>query len=431
MVSNYVLILVLALPLALSILRMRGMDVAAFTLNSGGNSLSLMSASVVCGNIGVGTFVAIFLFTKASPVIGISIAIAYALGLLICAALAARIHAISAKFGAFGLVDLVVATHEVRQPLLVWLPVAMVFILRIMVQLTALALLVSEALALDPLVALGCATLFAGTYVAIGGYRAATETDMVHAAVIVGVVVLAALSMPWGAGDISSRQEGLLDLGPYTPMLLIGIFVFLPFSPVLAIDNWQRIATAGSARTATAAFLIGAIICAFCYATIVMAALTPGSPEDALSAFRALMPSQAPWLADILFASAVLSTIDTFMMPLTTTFARLGLTLAKLRLLVIGLFALVATLAAITGDILANVIAAFNSLAVFLPALFGAFFLDKPRAEAAIVSMIAGVLASLLLTTIDVNSSAPIGFLLSALTYWLVHRMRQDQGAGP
>jgi solute:Na+ symporter, SSS family len=423
MLSNVVLIMVMVVPLAVAVLRARGMDVAVFTLNAGGNSLPLMVASVVSGNIGVGTFVAIFLFTTASPVIGVSIAIAYTLGLLICAATASRIHATSARFQAFGLVDLIVATHRVRQPIFVWLPIAAVFILRIMVQLSALALIMAQAVALPPMLALGVATIFAGAYVAIGGYRAATETDLLHAIVIVGLMVLAATGLitllDTAAVDVT---RSFFDFGPYTPMLLVGIFLFLPFSPVLAIDNWQRVATASSAQTAARAFLIGALICGLCYATIAAAALSSGAPDDALAAFRMLMPAVAPWLADILFASAVLSTIDTFMMPLTTTFARQGLSLGRLRALVIALFALVAALALFTGNILANVIAAFNSLAVLLPAVFGAFVLKNPRSDAAIASITIGVLASLVLTTIDVNSAAPLGFLLSAATYWLAHR---------
>lgn len=416
--SGIVLAAVLILPVVIAVARSRQMDVPAFVFNAGRNSLVEITASVVCGNIGIGTFVAIFLFTQASPVIGISIAGAYTMGLLLCAVFARRIHEASAHAGAYGLVDLIVATHSVRHPLLVWLPVAVVFILRIMVQLAALALILAEAFGLSPIAALTAATIFSGCYVVIGGYKAATETDIFHATVILSLLLYVAATMPVGPG----AEREFLDLGPYTPVLLVGIFLFLPFSAVLGIDNWQRIATAKNAAVATKAYTIGAVVCGLSYATIAAVALLPDAQTDVLASFRALMPSGAPWLADVLFACAIISTIDTFMVPLTTTFARRGLTLGQLRLLVVALFALVAVLTGIMGDLLSNIIAAFNSLAVFLPAVFGALLLRDPKPEAAISSMVIGVTVSLLLTTIDINSAAPVGFVVSAMVYWLVQR---------
>lgn len=418
MLLGIVLAAVLILPIVIVVTRSRQMDVPAFVFNSGRNSLPEITASVVCGNIGIGTFVAIFLFTQASAVIGISIAGAYTMGLLLCAVLARRIHQASAHAGAYGLVDLIVATHSVRHPLLVWLPVVVVFILRIMVQLAALALILAGAFGLSPIAALAAATVFSGCYVVIGGYKAATETDIFHATVIVSLLLYVAAAMP-ASLDIERK---FFDLGPYTPVLLVGIFLFLPFSAVLGIDNWQRIATAKSAEVARKAYSIGTVICGLSYATITAVALLPGTQADVLASFRVLMPSGAPWLADVLFASAIISTIDTFMMPLTTTFARRGLTLGQLRLLVAALFVLAAVLTGIMGDLLSNVIAAFNSLAVFLPAVFGALLLRDPKPEAAITSMIIGVTVSMLLTTIDINSAAPIGFATSATVYWLIHR---------
>ena len=416
--SGIVLAAVLILPIVIAVTRSRQMDVPAFVFNAGRNSLAAITASVVCGNIGIGTFAAIFLFTQASPVIGVSIVVAYTIGLLLCAVLARRIHNASARAGVYGLVDLIVATHGVRHPLLVWLPVAVVFILRIMVQLAALALILAGAFDLSPIAALAAATVFSGCYVVIGGYKAATETDIFHATVIISLLLYVAATMPVG---LDAERE-FLDLGPYTLVLLVGILLFLPFSAVLGIDNWQRIATAKSAEIATKAYTIGAVVCGLSYTTIAAVALIPDAQADVLASFRALMPSSAPWLADLLFACAIISTIDTFMVPLTTTVARRGLTVGQLRLLVAGLFALVAVLTGIMGDLLSNIIAAFNSLAVFLPAVFGALLLRDPKPEAAIASMVIGVTVSLLLTTIDINSAAPVGFAVSAMVYWLVQR---------
>lgn len=220
-----------------------------------------------------------------------------------------------------------------------------------------------------------------------------------------------------GGGDAAIAESVI-----YERLCLVGIFLFLPFSAVLGIDNWQRISTAETAPVARRAYLIGALVCGLIYAMIAFAALLPGAQDDVLASFRDLMPGGAPWLADILFASAIVSSIDTFMVPLTSTFARKGLALRQLRLLIVGLFLVVAVLAGLVGDILSSVIAAFNSLVVFLPAVYGAMVLREPRQEAAIASMIAGVAVTLLLTTIDQNSAAPIGFAVSAMVYWLIQR---------
>jgi SSS family solute:Na+ symporter len=423
MASGIVLATVLILPVVIALARSRRMDVAAFVFNAGHNSETRITASVICGNIGIGTFVAIFLFTRASPIIGISIAAAYTMGLVLCAIVARRIHEASARVGAHGLVDLIVETHNVKKPLLIWLPVAVVFMLRIMVQLAALALILAEAFGLPSTTALAAATLFSGCYVVIGGYRAATETDILHAAVILALMLFIGLSMPAGIG----ADRELFDLGPYAPILLVGIFLFLPFSAVLGIDNWQRIATATTAAAATRTYVVGAVVCGATYATIVAVALLPDAQTDVLGSFRALMPTAAPWLADLLFACAIISTIDTFMVPLTTTFARQGMTLGQLRLLVGALFGVVAVLTGLMGDLLTNIIAAFNSLAVFLPAVCGALLLRHPRPGAAIASMSVGVSFSLILTAIDVNSAAPVGFVMSAVIYWMLQRSTAGQ----
>lgn len=394
------------------------MDVDAFVFNAGRNSLAKATASVICSNVGIGTFVAIFLFARASPVVGISIVLAGTLGLLLCAILARRIHEISRRTGAYGLVDLIIVTHGVRNPVLVWLPVAAVFVLRIMIQLIALALILGEAFDLSPAAALAASTLFSGVFVMIGGYKAATEVDLFHAAVILALMACVALALP----SAGFAERDLIDLGPYAPILLVGVFVFLPFSAVLGIDNWQRISTAQSAGVARQAYLWGTLVCGLIYATIAAAALLPGASDDVLASFRGLMPAAAPWLADILFACAIVSSIDTFMMPLVSTFARHGMGLGQLRMLVTGLFVVVAVLAAFVGDILSSVIAAFNSLAVFLPAVAGAFLLDNPKPRAATLSMMLGVATTLALTAVDPDSAAPIGFAVSASVYWLAQR---------
>lgn len=416
--NSFAVLVILAVPAIFAILRAKDIAVSAFAYNAEKNSLLRVSASAVCGNVGVGTFVVYYLLTRASPVIGISAALAGMIGLLLCAVLARRLHALSRRTGTYGLVDLIVATHGVTRPLFIWVPVAVVFMMRILVQLSALALILSEFLEISFLAALILGTLVSSLYVIAGGYKAATETDLFHAAVIVVLSVLAFAALP----PFEAAERAFLDLGPYSPAILVGIFLFLPFSTIMGIDNWQRIATAHSPSVAANAYLIATAICGFVYLLVVATALLPDAQDDVLTAFRGLMPLGAPWLADILIVSAIVSSVDTFSVPLVSTFARQGLSLARLRLVIAGIFTVVAIAAALLGDILAGVIAAFNSLAVFLPAVIGAIALRNPRAEAAIASMGIGVIAVLCLSAMDQNSAAPVGFLLSTLIYWRVNR---------
>lgn len=417
MFESATLLLVLLTPLAIAILRSRRTTVADFVLNSNRSSLLQTIASIVGGNVGIGTFIAIFLFSNASPLIGISLAVTYTAGLLLCALVAPRVHRASRDNDAFGLVDFIASAHGIGNPALIWLPVAVVFMLRTVVQVMALAAIVGAVFQLPFAQALGLSALLASTYVVVGGYKAATETDIFQVAIIVTVMVLALFGLTFEF----DRERDYLDLGPYKPILLLGIFLFIPLSPILAVDNWQRIATAPSPLVARRAYMIAALICGAIYTIIVMVALQTGPATDVLERFRNLMPGGQRWLADAMFAACIMSSIDTFVMPLVTTFARKGLSLRSLRALVAGLFLVVATVALAIGDILSGIIAAFNSLTVFLPAVLGALLLRKPSPRAAVSSLCLGVVSTLLLSAVDINSAALAGFLLSAATYGLIH----------
>jgi len=411
------LLVVLLVPIAVAVARSRGTTVSDFVFNSNRSSVPQTVASIVGGNVGIGTFIAIFLFSEASPLIGISLAVSYTAGLLLCALLAPWVHRASRSRDAFGLIDFIVVTHRVDNPAFIWLPVAMVFILRTVVQLMALSAILASAFNQPFAEALAAAALLSGIYVVIGGYKAATETDVFQVSVIVMAMCLAFLGLSL---DLEQERD-YLDLGPYRPVLLVGVFLFIPLSPILAVDNWQRIATSRSPAVARQSYFVAALICGAIYATIVLAALDTASAPDVLETFRQLMPDGMPWLADMMFAACIMSSIDTFVMPLVTSFARRGASLLALRLLVIAIFVVISGLALALGDILSGIIAAFNTLTVFLPAVVGALLLKNPSARAATASLGLGVIATLILSIVDINSAAVAGFSFSAATYVFFH----------
>ena len=414
-----------------------------FLLDDGNTSFVALVASAVCSNIGIGSFVAIFLFSSQSVLVGTSVVAAYTLGLILCGLLAPKIHDLGRHYGWYGLVDLIVGSHNVSRALFIWLPVAFVFILRAAVQFSALALLLSQLLTISFLASLIVTSLIIGSYIAFGGYRAATQTDIYYGAIILALSALLAAGLFLSGGSSGDtqltalEQKNWLDLGSYEPFFLIGIWLFLPFSPLLAIDNWQRIATARTAKTARYGYWITAVICGLIYALIVVVGLIASVTENngeathsVFESFRALMPSQAPWLADILFITAIVSSIDTFVMPLVTGLGRYCSKLYQLRFAALLLTLCAASLAYLFGSVLDTVIAAFNSLVIFLPPIIDASILRQPKPAAALSSILIGTFGATAFTLIDPQVAGLAGFVFSSVVYALAHWQAGQSASG-
>ncbi len=79
------------------------------------------------------------------------------------------------------------------------------------------------------------------------------------------------------------------------------------------------------------------------------------------------------------------------------------------------------------ADVLNSIISAFSSLAVFLPVVWASVRGRRVSAPAAIVSLNVGIAVTVLLTTVDLNSAALAGCLLSWLLYETVSRFAPGQ----
>ncbi|MBN9672154.1 hypothetical protein [Roseibium aggregatum] len=412
--SMLAIAIVLLLPLLASLAvqrRFRGDDpIGAFVSNKGGNGFLATAAGAICGNIGIGTFVALFLFASQSPVIGFSIAASYALGLILCALMAPLIRRRAAAVGAIGLIDLIARSHETRGNWLTWLPIAVVFILRSAVQLSALGVIAASLFAgQTALATIVCAAVLTG-YLLVGGYRAAVTTDILQSAIILGAVAVAALGLP----QLSGASVDFLQIEPFQPTILIGIWLLLPWSAVLAVDNWQRVTVASSDRVAVASYLGAAVVCGACYAMISLAGYWSGG-GSVFDTFSGLMPPGAAWSATAMFTACIMSSIDTFVMPLTVALG--DRRLSALRWIILCLMVLVTMTALAFGDVLSNVIAAFNSLTVFLPAALGALYLKRKTRWGAVASMCSGLVVALCLTLVDINIAALLGFVVATVVY--------------
>jgi Na+/proline symporter len=420
--SQIVVLLGLVLPVVYAVLRLGVLRREDYLYLSGRTPFVQTLASIVCGNIGIGAFVALFVFTAASPVIGFVVVFSYCAGLVLCGLLAPRIHAAARATGSYGLIDWLVSAHGLRRVGPVWLPVAVVFGLRTVVQLLALTLILDVTFPLSPPMALALATLVVGSYTAIGGYRVATETDLPQALVILAGMGAIALVLILDGGGLPADAPHPLEFGPYAPGFALAILVFLPFSAVLAIDNWQRIATSDTAGHARSAYCWAALICAPVFLTCAWVGWISGAPggvgmADILMTFRTLMPFGWAWLADLTIMLAVMSSIDTFVMPLITPMARTSLRMWQIRASVLLVFAGLGGVAWVMGDVVVSIISAFNTLVVFLPAVFGALVLKDRAPLATAASMSLGVALTLILSVVALQAAAVTGFAASALIY--------------
>jgi solute:Na+ symporter, SSS family len=421
-VNQIVVSLGLLLPIGYALLRVGVLRREDYLYHAGRTPFVQTLASIICGNIGIGTFVALFLFTAQSPLTGFVILLAYCLGLVLCGLFAPRIHAAARATGSYGLIDWLVTVHRPKWLGLVWFPVAVVFGLRTVIQLLALALILDVTFPLSPPLCLALATLVVGTYTAIGGYRVATETDLPQAIVILIGMGAIGWALIGDGRAIPGDAPLWWELGPYAPGFLVAIMLFLPFSAVLAIDNWQRIATSDTAGNARIAYFVAAVICAPVFVTCAWVGWISGAPggvdmAEVITTFRTLMPYGWSWLADLTIMLAVMSSIDTFVMPLITPMARTRLRMWQIRASVVLVFVALGGVAWIMGDVVVSIISAFNTLVVFLPAVFGALVLRDRAPLATALSMSLGVALTLALSVVALQQAAVIGFVVSTAIY--------------
>lgn len=383
-----------------------------FLTNEGGNGLVATLAGAVAGNIGIGSFLALFLFANQAPVIAFSVVGAYSLGLLLCAVMAPLIRRRAEANEAVGLVDLMARTHRTERLIWIWIPMAFVFVLRSAVQLGALGLIAAPVFGNAPSLAIVASAVFIAGYLLLGGYRAAVQTDIVQAGLIVICGAVLALGLPSLEGDAAP----FLSFGQYEPAILVGIWLFIPWSALLAVDNWQRITIAGSTRVAQTSYAMAALVCGSLLLLMAYAGYWAPDGADMYGTFTLLAPTGMAWIATIMFVACIMSSIDTFIMPLVSTVDR-SMPMRRIRLVIMTLVGLTALTAIFFSDTLDTIIAAFNSLAVFLPAAFGTLFLRAPRAKAAIGSMYVGLISVITLSSVSQSVASLVGFALAAVVY--------------
>ncbi|SFR36326.1 Na+/proline symporter [Yoonia tamlensis] len=408
---------VLLVPLVMSAwdyLRRGGIvDAGQFALNSGGNGWVCTTAGAISGNVGVGTFLALFLFSQNSPIIGFAIALAYTSGLFLCAALAPILHARGEHFGIVGLVDLITKSHGLRHQSLIWMPLAIVFVLRSAVQIGALGLLVQASLPGQYTVAVVICTAVLGLYLVIGGYQAAVQSDVFQAAVLLGAIGFVALNLTVP----TTPTAPVITFGTHHPAILIGICLFIPFSALLAVDNWQRITIAQTPQIARQSYVVAGIVCGFIYGVICLVGYFASPAQTMQAAFEMMLPAGMGWVVIAMLTACIMSSVDTFIMPLTNGLGP-NLSIKRMRFIVVALLTITAVVSILMGDLINQVITAFNTLSVFLPVALGSLFLKAPGARAAFISMNAGVFSALFVNFFAQDFATIVGFMVASISYY-------------
>lgn len=134
------------------------------------------------------------------------------------------------------------------------------------------------------------------------------------------------------------------------------------------------------------------------------------------TSFQNLVPTGMGWVVAAMLTACIMSSVDTFIMPLANGLGR-NLQIRQLRIVITLLLVTSAIVTIAMGDLLSKVIAAFNTLSVFLPAAMAALFATAPSARAAIVSMNAGLITALSLSFIIPDIAALFGFIAALIGY--------------
>jgi Na+/proline symporter len=383
------------LIISYSYLRSRGLTQSDFLYNARKTGTSSTFLSVVAGNIGAGTIYGLYTFGTTKPLLAISIALSYSTGLAVAGLLSSTIRRATENVKEASLIGFLAERHGVSEKKwLLWLSMGTVFLIQLSVELIAVADVIRHVFQLNGILSLFVASATIGSYLIIGGYRSATVTAQIQAPLVTAMLLTIAVGV-WIAFNASNSANYLLHNTDYFESVA-AVFLITP-TVFLSIDNWHRIIAAGSNRSAKVGFLVAAILCGACYLTVVFAAIQSQKiiPIEGLTSF---VSDKIAWLIPVIIMIAIFSTMDTAIPPLVAAIPGSNKGLARARLYTLGILIIITVLASLFGSILQGIIAAFSSLAVFLPATTYAIFHKNLPSAAVLYGIPISVVAAIVMT---------------------------------
>ncbi|MEM0940491.1 MAG: sodium:solute symporter family protein [Bacteroidota bacterium] len=267
-------------------------------------------------------------------------------------------------------------------------------------------------------------------YITASGFNAVIKTDIVQYFILLLLVVLS-LSLFANSGEIDPKNLSLMAANP------VDIITFLVYGLVvitIGAEVWQRIYAAKDIKTIKKSLIWSGVFTVIIFSFIVLMGLFAQTrfpdavPEKALAlGFSSLLPNYLKGIGLVVLFAAIMSSLDTFLFVLSTSVSKDFISKSK-RLsqykfvtnpqvisVVIGIIGIVLAL------ILDSIVSVLLSVAgiyfvLFAPIIFS--FRFNLKKEAVILSLIGGVLVSILafiilgITTETALLSFPASFVL-------------------
>jgi len=351
-----------------SVYRSIGIQLPQFLYNAKSTTARSTFPSVIAGNIGAGTIYGLYIFATKQPLFAISIAVSYVIGLMLAGLLAERIRHACNDVKEVSLIGFIAERHGIadQKIWIIWVSVSVVFLLQLAVEFLAVGDVVSYVFGIAKSESLLIVAGTVASYLVVGGYKSTTVSAHLQAPLVVGTLALIGFFiLPVITHEPVVTLRVLSDTDRLLP---VGAFFLIAPAVFLSIDNWHRIVAAESAHAARNGFMLGAILCGISYSVLLLAGIINGPGPVPTQGLMLLVPSVLQWIVPTVIVVAILSTVDTEIPPLVAGMPGSASSLARARAYTIILISAVTLTALSLGTILQGIIAAFSSLAVFLPA---------------------------------------------------------------
>jgi Na+/proline symporter len=416
-----------------SIYRSAGLQLLDFLYNARATPATSIFPSVVAGNIGAGTLYGLYSFGSHQPLLGLSIAVSYAIGLALAGLLARVVRKACEEITEFSLVGFIAQRHGVsdQKKWILWLAIGAVFILQLAVELIAVGDVISHVFAVGRPTGILFAAAVVASYIVVGGYRSTTVSAHLQAPLVVGTLLVVGLGVLNNLADsatLAALEARLRDSDFLRP---IGAFVLITPAVFLSVDNWHRIVTAESDRAAMFGFVLGSIVCGTLYIIVVLAGAISNANAAPIVGLAAMMPAAIAWVAPLAIVVAIFSVMDTAIPPLVAGMPGSNQSLFRARVYTVALFACITMIALLLGNIVQGIIAAFSSLAVFFPATVSALLRRTTSTSPVLFGIPISVIAAIIMTHFFGEYALATSVLFSFTLYailTLIDRVAQRSG---
>ncbi len=279
------------------------------------------------------------------------------------------------------------------------------------------------------ILSLGLIAIVVLTYLLLGGFKSVVKTDVVQFLIILIVPALLIFTITSGIhvpiGHLNIFNAGIVNI--------IGFLLFGIFSNFFYADLWQRVYSAKDEETVKKSFIIsGIIVLVFgailtYIALIVRSIFTNIDPDStAIYGFTQLIPQSLVALSLLLLFAIVMSSIDTIVFVLASSFSKDVMAKIKknnskkeqVKYLKIGLiiFTFIGVIIALFYSNMASIALVFTSLGGSMaPYVFISWFKKKLNKAAVIISWVI-TLVTILITVFGLKMIHP-GLGLIAIVF--------------